>query len=143
MFGYTAQEIIGKSVRCLIPEELQHEEAAILSKVQAGKRISHYETLRIRKNGERFDVSITISPLIDREGKIVGASKIAREITERKRLEKQLIQSEKLAATGRMAATVAHEINNPLDAVLNLLYLARKSGSLRKPAPTSAQPRAS
>jgi PAS domain S-box-containing protein len=129
MFGYSAQEIIGKNVRCLIPEELQHEEAAILSKIRTGERISHYETLRIRKNGERFDASITISPLIDQEGKIIGASKIAREITERKRLEKQLIQSEKLAATGRMAATVAHEINNPLDSVLNLLYLARQSGS--------------
>jgi PAS domain S-box-containing protein len=129
MFGYSGQEIIGKSVRCLIPEELQHEEAEILSNIRMGKRISHYETLRIRKNGERFDVSITISPLIDGEGKIIGASKIARDITERKRLEKQLIQSEKLAATGRMAATVAHEINNPLDSVLNLLYLARTSGS--------------
>jgi PAS domain S-box-containing protein len=130
MFGYSAEEIIGKNVRCLIPEELQHEEAAILSKIRAGERISHYETLRIRKNGERFDVSVTISPLIDQEGRIIGASKIARNITERKRLEKQLIQSEKLATTGRMAATVAHEINNPLDSVLNLIYLARKSGSL-------------
>lgn len=130
MFGYSAGEIIGKNVRLLIPDELQHEEAAILAKIRAGERISHYETLRIRKNGERFDVSITISPLIDQEGQIIGASKIARDITKRKNLEKQLIQSEKLAATGRMAATVAHEINNPLDAVLNLLYLAHKSTSL-------------
>jgi PAS domain S-box-containing protein len=129
MFGYPAQEIIGQSVRCLIPEELQHEEAAILAKIRTGKRITHYETLRVRKNGERFDASITISPLVDQKGKIIGASKITRDITERKRLEKQVILSEKLAATGRMAATVAHEINNPLDAVLNLLYLARKSGS--------------
>ncbi|HEY1806287.1 MAG TPA: PAS domain S-box protein [Terracidiphilus sp.] len=127
MFGYSAQEIIGKSVRCLIPEELQHEEEVILAKIHAGQRISHYETVRVRKNGERFDASITISPLINREGQIIGASKIARDITERKQLEKQLIQSEKLAATGRMAATVAHEINSPLDSVLNLLYLARKS----------------
>lgn len=130
MFGYSADEIIGKNIRCLIPEELQHEEDVILSKIGAGERISHYETIRVKKGGERFDVSITISPLMDRAGKIIGASKIARDITERKRLEKQLIQSEKLAATGRMAATVAHEINNPLDAVLNLLYLAHKSGSL-------------
>jgi PAS domain S-box-containing protein len=130
MFGYSAQEIIGRNVRCLIPDELQHEEETILAKIRSGERISHYETLRIRKNGERFDVSITISPLIDGEGKIIGASKIARDITERRRLEKQLMQSEKLAATGRMAATVAHEINNPLDAVLNLIYLARTSGSL-------------
>jgi PAS domain S-box-containing protein len=132
MFRYSAREIIGQNVRQLIPEELQHEEAGILSKIRAGKRIDHYETVRVRKNGERFDTSITISPLIDSEGMIIGASKIAREITERKRLEKQLIQSEKLAATGRMAATIAHEINNPLDAVLNLLYLARMSGSFHE-----------
>lgn len=130
MFGYSAHEIIGRNVRCLIPEELQHEEETILSKIRFGSRISHYETLRVRKNGEKFHVSITISPLIDSEGRIFGASKIAREITERKRLEKQVMDSEKLAATGRMAATVAHEINNPLDAVLNLIYLARTSGSL-------------
>ena len=129
MFGYSAREIVGQSIRLLIPEELQHEEAAILARIRAGKRIDHYETVRIRKNGEIFDVSITISPLIDSDSKIIGASKIGREITERKRLERQLIQSEKLAATGRMAATVAHEINNPLDAVLNLLYLARISAS--------------
>jgi len=129
MFGYSTQEIIGQNIRCLIPEELQYEEAAILARIRAGKRISHYETERIRKTGERFDVSISISPLIDREGRIIGASKIAREITERKRLEKQLIQSEKLAAMGCMVATVAHEINNPLESVLNLVFLARTSES--------------
>lgn len=129
MFGYSTQEIIGQSVRCLIPDDLQYQEAAILAKIRAGKRISHYETERMRKNGERFDVSISISPMIDRDGRIIGASKIAREITERKRLEKQVILSEKLAATGRMAATVAHEINNPLESVLNLLFLARTSDS--------------
>lgn len=132
MFGYSSREIVGQNVRQLIPEEMQYEEASILSKIRAGKRIDHYETVRIRKNGERFDTSITVSPLIDSEGKIIGASKIAREITERKRLEKQLIRSEKLAATGRMAATVAHEINNPLSSVLNLLYLARMSGSFHE-----------
>lgn len=130
MFGYSAEEIIGRNVRCLIPQDLQHEEETILSKIRRGERISHYETVRMKKSGQLFDVSITISPLIDSEGKIIGASKIAREITERKRIEKQLIESEKLAATGRMAATVAHEINNPLDSLLNLLFLARKSGSL-------------
>lgn len=130
MFGYSAEEIVGRDVRCLIPEHLQHEEETILEKIRQGERISHYETVRLKKSGEPIDVSITISPLVDAEGKIIGASKIAREITERKRLEKQLIQSEKLAATGRMAATVAHEINNPLDSVLNLLFMARKSGSL-------------
>lgn len=129
IFGYTADEIIGKSILQLIPKDLHHEEDMILAKLRAGQRIDHYETVRIRKNGERFDISVTISPLIGPEGRVIGASKVARDITERKLIEQQLILSEKLAATGRMAATVAHEINNPLDAVLNLMYLARTSKS--------------
>jgi PAS domain S-box-containing protein len=130
MFGYEAVEIIGQSILRLIPEELHHEEDMILAKLRAGQRIDHYETIRIRKNGERFDISVTISPLIDSRGNIIGASKVAREITERKLMEQKLILSEKLAATGRMAATIAHEINNPLDAVMNLMYLARTSKTL-------------
>lgn len=129
IFGYSAREMVGQSIRRLIPEDLQHEEDEILARIQAGRRVDHYETVRMRKSGESINVSITVSPLIDSQGRIFGASKIVRDVSERKRLEEQLIQSEKLAATGRMAATVAHEINNPLDAVLNLLYLARTSES--------------
>lgn len=139
MFGYSPREIIGQSIRRLIPEELLHEEEVILARIRAGKRIDHYETVRIRKNGGHLEVSLTVSPLIDAQGRIFGASKIARDITERKRLEQQLIQSEKLAATGRLAATVAHEINNPLDAVLNLLYLARTSESFHVARPYIAK----
>jgi PAS domain S-box-containing protein len=130
MFGYTPEEIVGQSILRLIPKELHPEEDVILAKLRSGERIDHYETVRQRKNGERFEVSVTISPLIDRQGNVIGASKVAREISERKRIERQLIQSEKLAVTGRMAATIAHEINNPLASVLNLIYLARTSKSL-------------
>lgn len=132
MFGYSAEEMIGQSILRLIPEELRHEEDLILAKLRAGERIDHFETTRIKKNGERFEVSVTISPVKDGEGHIVGASKTARDISERKKMEQLLIQSEKLAATGRMAATIAHEINNPLESVMNLVYLARKSGSIGK-----------
>jgi len=125
MFGHTAEEMIGQSILKIVPRDLHDEEMEILRKIRAGERIEHYETRRLRKNGEIVDVSLTISPLKDREGNIVGSSKIAREISARKKLERLLIQSEKLAATGRMAATIAHEINNPLDAVMNLVYLAR------------------
>lgn len=130
MFGYEAEEIIGQSILRLIPEELHSEEDMILAKLRAGQRIDHYETIRMRKNGERFDISVTISPLIDSRGNIIGASKVAHEVTERKLMERQLILSEKLAATGRMAATIAHEINNPLESVMNLMYLARTSKTL-------------
>jgi PAS domain S-box-containing protein len=132
IFGYTAEEMIGQSILRLIPDELRHEEDMILAKLSSGERIDHYETTRVKKNGDRFEVSVTISPVRDGKGHIIGASKTARDISERKQLERLLIQSEKLAATGRMAATIAHEINNPLESVMNLVFLARKSGSVTK-----------
>lgn len=125
MFGHAAEEMIGQSILRIIPDDLQSEETEILRKIRAGERIHHYETRRIRKDGEIVDVSLTISPIKDPAGNIIGSSKIAREISQRKQMERRLLQSEKLAATGRMAATIAHEINNPLDSVMNLVYLAR------------------
>jgi len=125
LFGHTSEEMIGESILKIIPEDLREEEAEILRKIRAGERIDHYETRRIRKGGEIIEVSLTISPIKDSHGKVIGSSKIAREISQRKKMERLLIQSEKLAATGRLAATIAHEINNPLDSVMNLVYLAR------------------
>jgi PAS domain S-box-containing protein len=125
IFGYSPEEILGKSILLLIPKELHSEEVAILEKIRAGERIEDFETVRLRKNGERLNVSLTISPLRDNTGNIVGASKILRDISSRKRIEASLIRAEKLAAAGRMASTIAHEVNNPLESVMNLIYLAR------------------
>ena len=132
MFGYAAEEIIGQSILRLIPEDLHHEEDMILAKLRAGERIDHYETVRVRKNGDKIDVSVTISPIRDKANNIIGASKVARDISERKRIERSLVEAEKLAAIGRMAATVAHEINNPLEALINLVFLARTSDSIKQ-----------
>jgi PAS domain S-box-containing protein len=129
MFGYTEDEMIGQSILRLIPDQLQYEEDEILRKLRVGQRIEHYETTRRKKSGDAVSVSVTISPIRDESGKIIGASKIARDISDKKRVEQLLIQSEKLAATGRMAATVAHEINNPLESLINLLFLARQNSS--------------
>jgi PAS domain S-box-containing protein len=126
MFGFAAEEMVGQPILRLIPEELKYEEDEILRKLRAGERIDHYETTRRKKNGESVDVSVTISPIRDGAGHVMGASKIARDISDRKKIERMLIQSEKLAATGRMAATIAHEINNPLESVMNLIFLARQ-----------------
>lgn len=126
MFGYTADEMVGQSILRLIPQELYYKEDEMLRKLRAGQRISHYETTRKKKNGETIDVSVTISPIRDESGRVIGASKIARDISDRKRIERLLIQSEKLAATGRMASAIAHEINNPLESLMNLIYLARE-----------------
>ena len=130
LFGYQADEIIGQSVLKLIPPELQDQEPEILRRLRAGERIEHYETQRLRKDGSRLDVSLTVSPIEDSTGRVIGASKIARDISDRKRAEAALIQSEKLAAIGRMAAAIAHEVNNPLEAVTNLAYLLTTHPSL-------------
>ena len=126
MFGYKENEIVGKSITVLIPPELQHDEVIILSKIKAGERIDHFQTVRLKKNGERFDVSLTVSPVKDGQGNIVGAAKILRDVTEQKKIESALHTSERLASVGRLAATVAHEINNPLEAVTNFIYLAKQ-----------------
>jgi PAS domain S-box-containing protein len=125
IFGWPAPEIIGRSILTIIPPELHSDEDIILSNIRSGQRIEHFETVRLRKDGERINVSLTISPVKDRNGQIVGAAKIARDITQQKNLQAALQVSERLAAMGRLAATVAHEINNPLEAVTNFIYLAR------------------
>jgi PAS domain S-box-containing protein len=89
LFGYTAEEIIGKPVTTLIPMERQDEEPAILARVRRGERIDHYETIRRRKDGSLVEISLTVSPVKNAEGEVVGASKIARDITERRRAQQQ------------------------------------------------------
>jgi two-component system CheB/CheR fusion protein len=130
LFGYSQQEAIGQSITLLIPPDRIGEEPVILERIRRGEHIQHYESVRRRKDGRLLDVSLTISPIVDSNGQIVGASKIARDITDRKLAEAALIKTEKLAAAGRLAATLAHEINNPLQAVTNLMNLLRLSPRL-------------
>ena len=94
MFGYTGAEVIGKPVTMLFPVDCVDEEPGILARLRRGERIDHYETIRRRKDGSLFDVSLTISPIVDGEGRVVAASKIARDITERKRVEALLHERE-------------------------------------------------
>jgi PAS domain S-box-containing protein len=93
IFGYTAEEAVGQSVTILIPTARLDEEPAILARLRAGERIEHYETVRVRKDGTLIDIALTVSPIRGPDGQIIGASKIARDITERRRAEEKLLQT--------------------------------------------------
>ena len=90
IFNYTADEILGQHISVLIPDYLIHEESEIIKKIKAGERVEHYETLRKKKDNSIFPVSITVSPVRDASGMIIGASKIARDITKQKQAEQAL-----------------------------------------------------
>jgi PAS domain S-box-containing protein len=94
LFGYTAKEAIGKSIWMIIPDDRRDEETRILARLSQGERIHHFDTIRLRKDGSKIEISLTVSPIRDEAGKIVGASKIARDITGRKRIERELFESE-------------------------------------------------
>src|SRR6185369_4796440 len=102
IFGYTADEVIGKPVTILIPKDHEDEEPAILARLRAGQRIEHYETIRVRKDGQLIDISLTVSPIKGPNGTIIGASKIARDITEQRQARRALDEASerlKLAST--------------------------------------------
>ena len=137
LFGYTAEEAIGQSIMLIIPADRRKEEESILDRIRHGQRVDHFETVRRRKDGTLIELSVTISPVRDSTGRVVGASKVGRDITERRQSERALRESEerlrkteKLAAAGQLAASLAHEINNPLSSVTNALYLLKTTGEL-------------
>ena len=94
LFGYAANEAVGQHISLIIPQNRRNEETVILERIKQGQRIEHFDTVRIRKDGSMLDISLTISPVRDATGKIVGASKIARDITQRKKIERSLRESE-------------------------------------------------
>ncbi|HWW64195.1 MAG TPA: PAS domain S-box protein [Sphingomonadaceae bacterium] len=112
LFGYKADEIIGKSVLTLLPPDRYYEETSIIARLRIGERIEHFETVRLHKDGRMLDVSLSISPIRLADGRIIGASKIARDITERKRAEAQLRrQSYRLATLHRVAQIISQDLD--------------------------------
>ncbi|MGB8459479.1 MAG: PAS domain S-box protein [Candidatus Acidiferrum sp.] len=99
LFGYTAEEAVGQHITLIVPADRRHEESTILERLKRGERVDHFETVRISKNGKMLDVSLTISPVRDAAGSVVGASKVARDITERKRTEQALLENEERLRT--------------------------------------------
>jgi len=123
IFGYTAEEMIGRSLRRLLPLDRQTEEDEIMARIRAGETVDHLETTRLRKDGTVILMSVTISPIHDGRGRIVGASKVGRDITAQRKLERQLHQSQKMEAIGQLTGGIAHDFNNLLGIVIGNLDL--------------------
>ncbi len=149
MFGWTSEEAIGQSILMIIPAELRDEETMILGRLRQGHRIEHFETIRQTKDGRRLNISLSISPVRNKSGQIIGASKIARDITARVRAEEEravLLASERAAreraeaasrAKDEFVAMISHEIRSPLNAILGWSQMLRQ-GTLDKAATTNA-----
>ena len=147
LFGYTPAEAIGQSMTLIIPTERRPEENEILQRIRRGERVEHFETVRVAKNGQRLDVSLTISPVRDAHGRVIGASKVGRDITARKRAAEEAQAAQKLLTESRdelqrvvaelseadrrkdeFLAVLAHELRNPLAPIRNAVhYLGLKA----------------
>jgi PAS domain S-box-containing protein len=124
LFGWTSEEAVGQSVAdLLIPDDRKDEEVTILDRIQHGDRIEHFETLRKTKDGRLLDISLTISPVLDDSGTICGASKIARDITEQKRVQRELREADK--KKNEFLALLAHELRNPLGPIRHAVKILR------------------
>ncbi|HEV8068419.1 MAG TPA: PAS domain S-box protein [Planctomycetaceae bacterium] len=127
LFDYTAHEAIGQPITLIIPPDRRDEEYEILARISLGERIEHFETVRVSKQGRLIDISLTVSPIRDRDGRIIGASKIARDITDRKRVDKALEEANQ--RKDQFIALLAHELRNPLAPLRNGLQVIRLAGT--------------
>lgn len=125
MYGYSPEEVIAKNISILTLKDRPDEIPKILERIRHGEHITHYESIRVTKDGRQLDVSISISPIRDSKGRIVGASAIARDVTEQKRDEERLRQAQKMEAVGRLAGGLAHDFNNILGIVTACTDLLR------------------
>ncbi len=129
LYGYSSEEAVGSSIARLAPPGRLEEVRRNGETLKSGSQVPSHRTERMRKDGTRWPAMLSISPLRNSRGQMVGASVIARDMSAEKQSEEAVRRSEKLATTGRLAASIAHEINNPLEAVVNLMYLARHDPS--------------
>jgi PAS domain S-box-containing protein len=123
LFGYSSSEAVGQPITILIPPERINEEGEILARIARGERIEHFETVRVTKDGHRLDISLTVSPIRDVSGEIIGVSKIARDITDRKLAEQALREADR--KKDEFIALLSHELRNPLAPMRSALQVMR------------------
>jgi two-component system, LuxR family, sensor kinase FixL len=133
LFGYTAAEMVGQPITTIFPPDRVDEEAAILARVGYGERVDRYETVRRHKDGRAISISVTVSPIRDTSGIIIGASKIIRDLTERevqegriRELQAELAHVQRLTELGQVVSTLVHEVNQPLTAIGNYVNACRR-----------------
>jgi len=131
LFGYAAEETLGRSIRMLVPADRQDEENEVLRRIRIGERVDHFETIRRRRDGTFVDISLTVSPIHDATGRVVGASKIARDITDRKVSEAILAESMELK--NQFLSLVSHELRTPISIILGNGHLLRRRGDTLTP----------
>jgi PAS domain S-box-containing protein len=149
MFGYAPEEVIGRSITIIIPEDRREEEIRVLAAIRRGESIEHFETIRVRKDGTSIPISLTVSPVRNAAGEIIGVSKIARDISARREMEREraaLLARERSArreaeaasrAKDEFLAMLGHELRNPLAAISNAIYVLERSGMPEEAAATA------